>query len=187
MKELVFDGIPSDAIKNVLSFVPDPTGVVAPRTDTTMIQLAHGIYATRTGATIKDNVTLEDFCTGISNCQALSNAATWALGDLISYGESRNDWGEMYTQALDLTQKSYSTLTNAVYVSNAYPPEERVDGLSWSHHREIASLKNLDERRTLLTQAVDEGWSREQLRDAAKGSRASAKKVTTCPKCGHEW
>ena len=174
-------------IDNVLSLSPDPIGVTPPHPDTPMIQLAPGIYATRTGAMINENITLEDFCTGLSNCQALSNAATWALGDLIAYGERRNEWGEMYTQALDLTQKSYSTLTNAVYVSNAYPPEERVDGLSWSHHREIASVKNPDERRALLTQAANEGWSREQLRDAAKGARAPAKKVTTCPKCGHEW
>jgi hypothetical protein len=174
-------------IDNVLSLSPDPIGVTPPHPDTPMIQLAHGIYATRTGAMINENITLEDFCTGLSNCQALANAATWALGDLLVYGENRNEWGETYTQALDLTQKSYSTLTNAVYVSNAYPPEERVDGLSWSHHREIASVKNPDERRALLTQAANEGWSREQLRDAAKGARAPAKKVTTCPKCGHEW
>lgn len=174
-------------IDNVLSLSPDPIGVTPPHPDTPMIQLAHGIYATRTGAMINENITLEDFCTGLSNCQALANAATWALGDLLVYGESRNEWGETYTQALDLTQKSYSTLTNAVYVSNAYPPEERVDGLSWSHHREIASVKNPDERRALLTQAANEGWSREQLRDAAKGARAPGKKVTTCPQCGHEW
>ena len=173
-------------IDNVLSLSPDPIGVTPPHPDTPMIQLAHGIYATRTGAMINENITLEDFCTGLSNCQALANAATWALGDLLVYGENRNEWGETYTQALDLTQKSYSTLTNAVYVSNAYPPEERVDGLSWSHHREIASVKNPDERRALLTQAANEGWSREQLRDAAKGARAPGKKVTTCPKCGHE-
>ena len=48
-------------IDNVLSLSPDPIGVTPPHPDTPMIQLAHGIYATRTGAMIDENVTLEDF------------------------------------------------------------------------------------------------------------------------------
>jgi hypothetical protein len=170
-----------------LSLVTDPTGVVAPSPDTQALRLTAGILMTSTGAVISEDITIEEFCDGLKNCQALANSSMWTLGDLLAYGESRGEWGEMYTQALDLTQKSYSTLTQAMHISKQYPMEERNADVSWSHHREAASIKNRDERQSVLRQAADEGWTREQVREHVKGSSVASKKVTTCPQCGHEW
>ena len=170
-----------------ISLVTDSTGVVAPRPDTQALRLTAGILMTPTGAVISEDITLDEFCDGLKNCQSIANSSMWTLGDLLAYGDSRGDWGEMYTQALDLTQKSYSTLTQAMHISKQYPIEERNADVSWSHHREAAPIKNRDERQSVLRQAADEGWTREQVREHVKGSSTPTKKVTTCPQCGHEW
>ena len=153
---------------------------------TQAISLAPGIQMTPTGAIISDDITLDEFCTGLQNCQTLANASMWAIGDLLAYGEMRGDWGEMYTQALDLTQKSYATLTSAVWMSKSYPIAERRDDLSWSHLRAAAPIKNTDERHALLQEAAREGWTREDVAQAVAPSPRPTK-TTTCPKCGHEW
>ena len=159
--------------------VTDSTGVA--------LRLTSCILMTPTGAVISEDITIDEFCDGLKNCQTIANSSMWTLGDLLAYGDSRGDWGEMYTQALDLTQKSYSTLTQAMHISKQYPIEERNADVSWSHHREAAPIKNRDERQSVLRQAADEGWTREQVREHVKGSSTPAKKVTTCPQCGHEW
>jgi hypothetical protein len=170
-----------------ISLVTDSTGVVAPRHDTQALRLTAGILMTPTGAVISEDITLDEFCDGLKNCQSIANSSMWTLGDLLVYGDSRGEWGEMYTQALDLTQKSYSTLTQAMHISKQYPIEERNADVSWSHHREAAPIKNRDERQSVLRQAAEEGWTREQVREHVKGSSTPTKKVTTCPQCGHEW
>jgi hypothetical protein len=170
-----------------LSLATDHTGVVAPRPDAQALRLTQGILMTPTGAVIDEDITIDEFCDGLKNCQALANSSMWTLGDLLVYGESRGEWGEMYTQALDLTQKSYSTLTQAMHISKQYPMEERNADVSWSHHREAASIKNRDERQAVLKQAAGEGWTREQVREHVKGAVPQTHNVTTCPQCGHEW
>ena len=154
---------------------------------TQAISLAPGMQMTPTGAIISDDITLDDFFTGLKNCERVANWSMWALGDILCYGEARGDWGEMYSQALGLTQKSYSTLTQAMHLSKQYPPDERNADLSWSHHREAAPIQNRDERQAVLRQAVDEGWTREQMREHVKGDTTPTAKVTTCPQCGHAW
>jgi hypothetical protein len=154
---------------------------------TQAISLAPGVQMTPTGAIISEDVTLEGFCQALQNCQTLANASLWALGDLLLYGEARGDWGEMYTQAIDLTRKSYTTLTHAVHLSKRYPPEDRIHELSWTHHREAAKIPDHDERQAVLRQAVEQQWTREQLRDHIRGDQPAPPLRTTCPQCGYVW
>jgi hypothetical protein len=144
---------------------------------------------TEIGLVISGDLTFDDFCTGLKQCQGIANGALWTLGDLLVYGESRGEWGEMYSQALDLTKKSYSTLTQAVHISKRYPRNERVVAVSWSHHREAAQITDPQERRQLLERAGAEGWSREQVRDHVRGTDMAPTTPlrNSCPKCGHQW
>jgi len=143
---------------------------------------------TDVGLIINGPVTFDDFCNGLKKCQLVANGALWTLGDLLVYGESRGEWGEMYSQAIDLTKKSYSTLTQAVHLSKRYPHIERVAAVSWSHHREAAQITDPKERRQLLERAGAEGWSREQVRDHVRGTDTTpAAPLRTCPQCGHQW
>ena len=94
----------------------------------------------------------------------------------------------MYTQALDETDLSYSTLAHRVRVSRAYPPEDRVEGLSWSHHREALAIKEPTERLEALASAKLTGISALGLREEIVSARGpKEKKATICPKCQHEF
>ena len=155
----------------------------------TEITLADGVTLSATGCVIDHELTIEEFCSALQNVQTMANASLWGLGDLLLYGEARGDYGEMYSQALDATKKSYATLTQSVRVAKAYPPPERVAAVSWSHHREAAGIKDPAVRSELLYQAAREGWSRETLRERVQELKGDlpAPALTTCPQCGHAW
>jgi hypothetical protein len=161
--------------------------------DNGSVSLGGGITLTATGATIKGDPTLDQFWAGIQNCYTLANATQWAIGDLLLYGEGRSDWGEEYTQAVELTQKSYWTLTQAVRVSKAFPRDDRefAGSLSWSHHRILAGIKDLNDRRNLLQRCSDEALSCDDLRgvmpkkiakDATPSTEGESHDIT-CPFC----
>ena len=152
------------------------------------IALSPGIKLTDTGALIDSDVSLDAWSDALRQVQSLANASVWALGDLLVYAHAHADWGETYTQYLELTGKSYSTLTKATYLSKQYLPEERVVGVSWSHHAEVAAVKAPAERRALLHRARDEGWTREQIRDyRTDAGTPLAQTNHQCPECGHQW
>jgi hypothetical protein len=67
--------------------------------------------------------------------------STFALGDLLAYGEMR--WGETYAQVAAATQLSVDYLRNIKYVCSKVPVHVRVTGLSFSHHQIVASIKDI--------------------------------------------
>ena len=154
---------------------------------TRRLQLVEGIYLTRQGAWIdpesEADITIDTYLEAVSRCQLLSNATLWTLGDLLCWGEKR-PWGEMYSQALDVTHKSVSTLQAAARASREYPMADRVSGVSWSHHREALVLPR-GERRAVLEEAAKMGVSAMALREQL--GPVKVKKPTVCPQCGHEW
>ena len=91
---------------------------LAPKTEG--IALSRSVTLTTTGASISDTITIYDFLDAVKNANTLTTASLWALGDLLYYGEQRTDWGEAYTQALDLSGRSEWTLSQAVRISKAY-------------------------------------------------------------------
>jgi|TARA_R110002020_G_scaffold123753_3_gene280538 hypothetical protein len=151
------------------------------------LQIGDGILMTPTGAVITGEISFDNYCSSLQTCQAVANGALWTLGDLLLYGENRGEWGDMYSQALDLTQKSYSTLVQAVRLSKAYPPETRVQEVSWSHHREALAEKDSEKRHAILLQAAAEGLNREGVRELIVGTPPPKSRATTCPQCGHQW
>src|SRR5690349_21279091 len=60
----------------------------------------------------------------------------WWMGDWLNLGERR--FGEMYSQALDLTGLAYETLNKYKQVSARVPKDIRQADLSWSHHFAVA-------------------------------------------------
>lgn len=87
-------------------------------------------------------------------------SAFW-FADWINYGE--NVYGEKYTQALEATGRSLSTLQNYAYVGSHVKPSARRSDISFSHHAEVAKLPH-GEQRSWLKRAVEESWSVEALR-----------------------
>ena len=91
----------------------------------------------------------------------------WWLADLLIYGE--NKWPDRYAQLVDVTGLKADTLYNVVWVGRKFPPGERIAGLSFSHHKEVAGIKNTLERRKWLEEAKRESMSSRELRAARYG------------------
>ena len=96
--------------------------------------------------------------------QELHQSLSWLIGDWIIAGQHR--FGEKYTQALLITNKSIETLEQYVWVCGAieqarrYPPES---GISYTHHRYVARLPP-DQQDTWLRMAYQDGWSSAELK-----------------------
>jgi hypothetical protein len=162
--------------------------VVVQKTDG--LPLSEGVTLTPTGAEISNTITLDSFLQAVKNANTLTTASLWALGDLLFYGEHRSDWGETYTQALDLSNRSAWTLSQSIRLSKAYPLTERIAGVSWSHHRDALHLKDRKARRELLERAAALSLSREEMKGEMGLSlqpRKSDPAFHNCPKCGHQW
>jgi site-specific DNA-methyltransferase (adenine-specific) len=95
----------------------------------------------------------------------------FAIADAINFGRR---YGERYGNWVHETQLSTSTLNTIAYVGRQIDVCRRRQDISFSHHAEVAPLppKMQD---ALLDLAVDNGWKREELRDAARQARAQIK------------
>jgi len=158
---------------------------------TTAIHIGDNFALTPTGVVITGTPSFEDYNAALKNCQTVANGCMWTLGDLLNYGENRGEWGDMYSQALELTQKSYDSLSRASRMSRLYPRDQRVPEVSWSHHLEAAPLRDDTARTTILKKAAEYGWSRDDLRQHVQTGIPAKPPVepslATCPECGHEF
>jgi hypothetical protein len=121
----------------------------------------------------------------------------WWLGDWLRYGTAR--WGEKYVEASRITGLEPKTLRNIVYVASAFELSRRRDNLTWSHHAEVAGLKE-HEQEMWLERAIVERLSqsdlRIELRATLRGTRDNPKELeadpagncllSVCPRCGFE-
>jgi len=74
----------------------------------------------------------------------------WYLGDALNYGEQ--EYGEKYAQVLDAhkaTGIDVDTLRNYQWVASRVKVVTRVTGVSWSAHREVATLSDSKQRKVL--------------------------------------
>lgn len=102
----------------------------------------------------------------------MAQASMWWIGDWLHYGE--RNYGETYSQAVEATGYKVKTLQNAMWVADRFPPEERREELSFSHHRAVASLES-SPRGELLQRAVDEHMSEGELIGRVKAIKAAEK------------
>lgn len=96
-------------------------------------------------------------------------AILWWVGDALIYAE--DNFGDQWAQAVDAQYADQHR--NAMWVSRQIPVSERVAGLSWSAHRETASL-GAEERREILAMAKREGWGARQIAAERKRRKEAA-------------
>lgn len=111
----------------------------------------------------------------------IEKSIQFAIGDWINYGEAR--WGEKYAQALDETEYSYQTLREYSYMAANINLFARANNVSYSHHREVASLKRPDgtpdgeRQREYLELAASEGLTvaklKQRIREDKRKSEAA--------------
>lgn len=110
--------------------------------------------------------------------QQMERSVQWWLGDWWNYGERH--YGEMASQAAkdhvqDATGYTYQTVRRAGYTAERIEPERRRSNLSFSHHAEVAA-RPPEQQDRLLEQAVEQGWTRYELRDAVRVDREQAQR-----------
>ena len=97
----------------------------------------------------------------------MASVRWWA--DWLRYGESRPDWQDRFSQALEESRYEEETLRNLKYVAENVAPSRRRDDVPFAHHAEVAKLSPR-EQTAWLTKAADEGLSKRDLRVAIRGA-----------------
>lgn len=110
----------------------------------------------------------------------MERSVQWWIGDWLVFGERH--FPDRYSQAIEATHYSYSTLSKAAYVARQIPPGDRKESLPFAHHAEVAALPEPD-RRELLDEAEREGWNKYQLRAHVRREAAPKERQFTVPRC----
>lgn len=92
--------------------------------------------------------------------QSHRSSGFW-LADWLRYGETRADWGDRLSQAVDSTGLTEKTLKN-VRAVGAIDPSRRRDELELGYHARVAALSP-DEQSAWLSKAIDHGWTVREL------------------------
>lgn len=126
----------------------------------------------KTAFVIPDGLAFDEWAEMGHPLIVMAQASMWWIGDWLHYGE--RNYGETYTQAVEATGYNIKTLQNAMWVADRFPPEERREELSFSHHRAVASLES-SPRGELLQRAVDDRMSEGELIGRVKAIKAAKK------------
>jgi hypothetical protein len=87
-------------------------------------------------------------------------SCSFVIGDLINYAATT--WGEKYARWIEVTGLEYGTLRNYASTCRSVPMERRREGLSFSHHKEVAALSS-DAQERWLGEAEERGMSKARL------------------------
>lgn len=101
----------------------------------------------------------------VRRMKGVSDSIRFWLGDLLNYAE--RNYHEMFSQLLDDTDYSERSIRDMMLVSREVEPTLRREGLTWSHHREVAGLPR-EEQKCYLEKAESDGLSVLQLRHLVK-------------------
>lgn len=117
----------------------------------------------------------------------MERAIRFWLGDWLNYGERQ--YGETYSQAIEVTGATYQALANCAYVARSVEFSRRRENLSFGHHAEVAALP-APEQDLVLERADSEGWSTRRLREFVRSGNWQADQpaeppLPKCRRCGH--
>lgn len=133
-----------------------------------------------TGAEFEEELTQVEWANvGIDLFNIHAMTPIW-IGDWLNWGEGK--WGEMYAQAVDITKLSVDTLAHYRSTMGRIPKENRREGLSFSHYREVAKLP-VEEQKLVLDRIVQDKLSVRGLRSAMAGEN---KTIRLCDGCLEE-
>ena len=118
----------------------------------------------KTGLTIDENASKEDFENIASRLIFASDSVLFWLGDLLNIAEQR--YGECFAKMIALTGYAYQTLADAKWVCSKLEFSLRIENLSYTHHK--TALSECDgvakEASEWLKEAEENKWSISQMR-----------------------
>jgi hypothetical protein len=121
--------------------------------------------------TLPDGQSFEDWEETGRNLSTANKVLSWWIGDWWAAGSHRYG-ARAQTAGEGIFGREFQTLMNLASVCRAFETSRRREGLSFTHHSEVASLPPQKADR-LLDRAEAEGWSVKDLRAEAIISRES--------------
>lgn len=88
------------------------------------------------GLVVKGKPSIEEWLEYGRKLRRVESSMMWIIGDYLVHGEFK--YGEKYAQALD--EAMIETWKVYHWTAKRVPPENRRSDLSWTHHRQVASL-----------------------------------------------
>lgn len=128
------------------------------------------VSETATGLRFDPETPLEVWARLVVRLIVAHKRVEWALADAVNFGEAA--FGDLYGQWVQETGLNKRTLTNYARIGRLIEPARRRAQVSFSHHEAVVSLP-APEQEKLLDRAVEEGWSRYDLRDAVRIRKAT--------------
>jgi len=117
--------------------------------------------------------------------QRVGRAMSWWIGDHVLYG--RRHFKDRVPEAMDFSGYRKETVDNLAWVAESIPPDQRREGLSWSHHHLTVAMSRA-ERTVWLDLAATESLTVNRLRariNDAKRRADSAHKIAVWSGRGH--
>lgn len=122
-----------------------------------------------TSANFKPETDFKDWLEAGRKLCEVSACSLWWIGDWLNYGEAK--WGKKYEAAVEVIGYDYVTLKAAAWVARSIKVSTRIQSLSWSHHREVAS-EEIKDKAKWLRKAQENNWTVSELRRAIRESGA---------------
>jgi len=133
------------------------------------------VIATETSLIFPEDISYEAWADYGRKLSILERSVGWWLGDWLIFGEHpHRKWGEKYKEAERLTKRSYQGLADMAYVARQFDFSRRREKVSFSSHREVASLAP-DVADNLLSRAEEGDWGNRQVRAEASKFRTREK------------
>jgi hypothetical protein len=118
---------------------------------------------------IEGKHTIEEWLDAGRLLTGMESSLNWWIGDWLVFGE--HTYGQKYSQAEAVTKHRQDYLKACNFVSSKVPAQNRIGGLSWSHHREVAALP-VAEQKKWLNKALENEWAVSELRINMRKSMA---------------
>lgn len=112
----------------------------------------------------------DDWQSAMTTADYMAEKAPFWKADLLEYAHGREDWAELIDQVVDAGTFTRASIAQYRSVAKRVPPEQRVEGLSFSHHEAVASLP-VSDRQPILQQAKREHLSVSETRQLARKGR----------------
>jgi hypothetical protein len=122
------------------------------------VEADRGYRFTPSGLVVTRELTRQEYERVGQRLGEIAQATQWTVGDWLVYGQGLGFAGAKYARAQELTGMTYDVLSQAARVSSAYDIDERIGGVSWTHHRAALSLPT-GERLTVLRRVAAEKWT----------------------------
>lgn len=133
------------------------------------------------GVKLAEETPIEECLRIMDWAQAMSDHVGFMIGDIINFGAAK--WGDKYQQAMEQTNRAYSTLAHYAMTARRIPAEKRVPSLSFSHHREALRIGDDEKVAKVLVEAGEQAEKGKFTRDAFRAKiMASVPRKKATPK-----